>query len=548
MKNTFLKRRAEKSEHMDGNSLRRYGGVASRFAISALFLFSMGVGCVRPADAQQVSIWSSSATPMTVSDPDSSSVEVGLKFQSTTAGNVTGVRFYKSASNTGSHVGHLWTSTGTLLGSVTFSNESGSGWQRAIFSTPIAIQANTTYIISYSCPNGHYADDQNYFNSAVNTPPLTALQNGAAGPNGVYVYGAGGFPNQSWNASNYWVDLTFVPTNSIWTSSTVPGTVTQSDSSSVELGVKFQSNVAGSVAGVRFYKGSLNTGTHVGHLWSSTGALLGTVTFSNETASGWQQANFSTPIAIQPNTTYIVSYYCPNGHYSGDENYFTSGVSRPPLAALQNGASGPNGIYVYGSGGFPNQTWNASNYWVDLAFAPAAASGGSTPPPPGSSTYSISGAVNGSAATLTLAGAATGSTTTNSSRGYSFSGLASGSYVVTPSESGYSFTPSTASVTVNGGNVSGVNFTATADPVNVQHSVTLTWSASTSAGVAGYNIYRSTVSGGPYTKIRSSVSGTSYVDNSVSSGQTYFYVATAVDGNNAESVDSNQAEAVVPVP
>ena len=65
----------------------------------------------------------------------------------------------------------------------------------------------------------------------------------------------------------------------------------------VNLGVKFQSDVAGYITGIRFYKGPSNTGTHVGHLWTASGALLATATFTNETASGWQQVNFANPVA-----------------------------------------------------------------------------------------------------------------------------------------------------------------------------------------------------------------------------------------------------------
>jgi len=81
----------------------------------------------------------------------------------------------------------------------------------------------------------------------------------------------------------------------------------------------------------------------------------------------------------------------------------------------------------------------------------------------------------------------------------------------------------------------------------VPHSATLTWTASTSANMVGYNLYRGTQSGGPYTKLTSSpVTGTTYVDITVQAGQTYYYVATAVDGHNNESVYSNQATAAVP--
>jgi fibronectin type 3 domain-containing protein len=82
----------------------------------------------------------------------------------------------------------------------------------------------------------------------------------------------------------------------------------------------------------------------------------------------------------------------------------------------------------------------------------------------------------------------------------------------------------------------------------VQHAVSLSWTSSTSAGVVGYNLYRGTVSGGPYTQIVSRDSAPTYSDNTVVGGQTYFYVVTSVDGSGAESVYSNQAQAVVPTP
>jgi fibronectin type 3 domain-containing protein len=80
----------------------------------------------------------------------------------------------------------------------------------------------------------------------------------------------------------------------------------------------------------------------------------------------------------------------------------------------------------------------------------------------------------------------------------------------------------------------------------VSHSVTLSWTASTST-VSGYNVYRSTVSGGPYTKLNSTlVAVTTYADTAVQSGQTYFYVVTSVDSSGVESADSGEASAIVP--
>ena len=79
------------------------------------------------------------------------------------------------------------------------------------------------------------------------------------------------------------------------------------------------------------------------------------------------------------------------------------------------------------------------------------------------------------------------------------------------------------------------------------HSVALSWNASTSQDVIGYNIYRGITSGGPYSKINSTIDADlNYTDTSVADGQTYYYVATAVDGNNQESAYSNEAEAVIP--
>jgi hypothetical protein len=157
---------------------------------------------------------------------------------------------------------------------------------------------------------------------------------------------------------------------SIWPDNPTPVSPAVSDSSAVELGLKFRSAAAGTITGVRFYKGAGNTGTHVGSLWSSTGALLGQVTFINETASGWQTATVASALAVSASTTYVVSYFAPNGHYAGDNNAFaTAGVSNPPLQALANGIDGPNGVYRYGiTSGFPTSSYQSSNYWVDVVF------------------------------------------------------------------------------------------------------------------------------------------------------------------------------------
>ena len=184
-----------------------------------------------------------------------------------------------------------------------------------------------------------------------------------------------GIPVQSVSKPLSITVVSVVATVSIWPATAVPGTVDGGPDSAVELGVKFRSDIAGSITGIRFYKATANTGTHMGNLWSSAGTKLATATFSGETASGWQQVSFATPVAITSNTVYVASYHASNGHYSEDDNYFASkGVDNPPLHALTNGVSGGNGVYAYGaSSAFPNQTWSAANYWVDVVFSPSTA-------------------------------------------------------------------------------------------------------------------------------------------------------------------------------
>jgi hypothetical protein len=429
-------------------------------------------------------------TPANPSISDANAVELGVKFTSDVAGTITAIRFYKGANNTGQHVAHLWTASGQLLASGTFTNESPTGWQQATLVPAVAISANTVYVASYFAPNGNYATDNGYFAIAgVDTPPLHLLKDGVSGGNGVYAYGASGtFPTNTFNSTNYWVDVvlssgsggdttppvvtatspasgatgintsttvtatfsealdsgsvsgstfklasgatpvsatvsynagvaTLAPNGALaagatytatvvggsagvkdaagnplaadfsWSFTTAgatgcctafaatatPVTSAASDSAAVEVGVKFKADVAGSIAGIRFYKGSGNTGTHVGNLWTLSGQRLATATFGNETATGWQQVTFATPVAITANTVYVASYFAPAGHYASDAQFFAAGLDNPPLHLLQDGASGGNGVYAYGAtSSFPTSTFQSTNYWVDVVFTPAA--------------------------------------------------------------------------------------------------------------------------------------------------------------------------------
>ena len=187
------------------------------------------------------------------------------------------------------------------------------------------------------------------------------------------------------------VALTVTTTTSagttIFSTTATPTRQDDGPDSPVEVGVKFTSDVAGTITGIRFFKSSTNTGTHVGNLWSSTGTKLASATFTGETASGWQQVTFATPVPIQANTVYVASYHTNVGHYADDDGYFSVAHSNGHLTALADGATGPNGVYGgpngvyrYGSGsGFPTTGYLKTNYWVDVVFQPSAGASAAAP-------------------------------------------------------------------------------------------------------------------------------------------------------------------------
>ena len=500
------------------------------------------------------------AAPATNSN-GATALELGVKFRATFDGAVTGVRFFKHAGHTGTHIGSLWSELGTRLAQATFTNETATGWQHVTFAEPVPITAGTTYVASYFSPSGRYGVTSGGLNTAVTNGVLQALGNSTS-PNGVYAYGTTTrFPSSSFGSSNYFVDVLFAPAGVpgtptgvtatpgtanatvSWTapanggpvrsyeitpyigsqaqpSKTITGTppatsttvsgltpgtayrftvraanptgngpessqsapvtplgavapgaptavaaqgdskaaivrwtapaddggspitgytitpfdgttalapvqaggsatnaritgltngtaytfevkattaagtspasgasnavtprasifesatpaVNSTDPGSIELGVKFRADVAGSVRGLRFYKAPANTGAHVGSLWAADGTLLGRANFTAETATGWQAVTFDTPVPLTVGATYVASYLAPSGRYSVTSAAFSNTFANPPLYTLANSAT-PNGVYSYrATPGFPTSTYNANNYWVDVLFAPA---------------------------------------------------------------------------------------------------------------------------------------------------------------------------------
>lgn len=183
----------------------------------ALALSSAAVWSVAAASAATPeTIWGSAAPAPAVVDSDTGAVELGTRFTAVGDGSATGIRFYKTAENKGTHTGSLWSSTGDLLARATFSGESSSGWQTASLSAPVKLSAGTTYVVSYYSPFGRYTATE-WFSGASKSPSLSVPSSNV----GVYSYGSkSSFPSSTWHASQYWVDLTFSTGSSATTTAT----------------------------------------------------------------------------------------------------------------------------------------------------------------------------------------------------------------------------------------------------------------------------------------------------------------------------------------
>lgn len=154
-------------------------------------------------------------------------------------------------------------------------------------------------------------------------------------------------------------------TYSIWSASSVPAQPADSDTASTELGVRFRASSNGWVTAIRFYKFKPNAAPHTGTLWSSSGTALAKVTFTAESASGWQEATLTTPVRLAKDTDYVASYRAPKGRYAADSDRLspTRPITTQALTATQ-------GVYNYGTG-MPSSTWQDANYYVDVVFTPA---------------------------------------------------------------------------------------------------------------------------------------------------------------------------------
>ncbi|MCW2986674.1 MAG: hypothetical protein JWR63_4244 [Conexibacter sp.] len=506
--------------------------------------------------------------------------EMGMKFTVDKTMKLTGLRFYKDAGETGTHVGRLWNAAGAQVGTATFAGETASGWQRATLASPATLTANATYTISVGL-NRRFVMTAGGLSSAIDNGPLHNVTTS----NGVFANAAGTFPSQSWNGSSYFVDPVVANTTAstapaltsrtpvsgatgvdtagtvtatfggamdaasltsstfaLTTSggSTVPATVSYDSSTrtatltpnaalspsasytaklttgvrsddgtplaaqqtwsfstmaaaaptvastspvaaatgiapnttvqatfsasmdpatltastftltgpsgavtatvayddatktatltpssalagnvaytatvttgaksalgtalgaaktwsfttfacpcsamggltptytgldtrdgraapgpwSYELGTKIKVTSAASLTAIRFYKDAGETGTHTATLWSATGSVIATATYTGESASGWQEAALSTPVALTPGSTYVISVGF-NARFVMTASALGSPLVNGPLQTVADGA---NGVIGDAAGVFPTASWANSSYFVD---------------------------------------------------------------------------------------------------------------------------------------------------------------------------------------
>ena len=302
----------------------------------------------------QTSIFTSQVPANSGNDSD---YELGLKFSSTTTARISHVRFYKMPGESSSHTATLWTGGGAVIATASFIGETASGWQYASFASPILISANTTYVVSVNVASV-YAIEQHQLDNPITNGFLTALAGG-----GVFNETVGLFPTQSYNNSNYFVDVVANELNSIFTTQFPVG---QFNDGPYEMGVKFTASQAAKVKMFSYYRTAGETGSHTGNLWSSTGTLLASAAFVNETTSDWQYAELSSNVYIIPGNTYVVTVNSNSEYGAGGAQSLGSSVTNGILSTVADNNNG-----VYGSPGvFPTSSFNNNNYFRDILVEP----------------------------------------------------------------------------------------------------------------------------------------------------------------------------------
>ena len=299
------------------------------------------------------------------------------------------------------------------------------------------------------------------------------------------------------------------------------------DGVSYELGTRFYADVAGQIAAIRFWKSSSESGTHVGHIWDSKGTLLATVTFANETASGWQQQSLGTPLTVTANTEYLVSVNTGKNYYVATNSGLAAEINNNNLHS-EVGSNGRYGAVAQ----YPTSSYQNSNYFRDVVFVPSSSATAGTVSlslTPSTSTVAAGGTVQLSATVTGTSNTAVSWSVTGGSispAGLYTAPSAAGTYTVKATSAADSTKSATASVTVTAAPVVAVSIspgTATVKTgasqqfvaaVTGSSNTAVTWSAS-GGTISAAGMYTAPGTAGTYT-----VKATSAADTTKSASAT----------------------------
>ena len=322
-------------------SSRQLGKTKRSIKYILLILISTLIFCP-VASAQELSIFTTQTPAGSFSD--GINYELGLRFRATVAGRIVALRFYKSPNETGTHTGRLWDGSGRQLASVVFSGETASGWQRQNLTAPISILANTEYMVTVNTGGTRYSATNLGLSNQIIKGNLTTIvgSNGRYGPVGAY-------PVNSWENSNYFRDVVFVPGNvQDTTPPSAPSNLTATAVSSSRIDLKWGASTDNvGVSGYRVFRGTTQAASPTGLTYSDTG-LLPATSYSYTVRAVDAAGNVSNPsntvtAKTQPpvGTQYTITVSASpsaGGTVSGGGT-FAAGSSRTVTATANSGYS-----------------------------------------------------------------------------------------------------------------------------------------------------------------------------------------------------------------
>jgi hypothetical protein len=489
------------------------GATAASYTTPATVVGDNGVSFTVTVTDMATNVTSNAAT-LTVNTPPSITTQPGN--QTVNAGQTA--TFSLAASGTAT-LTYQWKKNGTAI----------SGATAASYTTPATVAGDSGSSFTVTVTNSISSVTSNAATLTVNVPPSITTQplsqtvtSGQTATFTVTATGTGTLAYQ-WKkngtaitgatAASFTTPATVAGDNGASFTVTVTGNAGNVTSSAAILTVNVSPNITSQPASQTVTAGQTST-------FSVTATGTATLTYqwtkNGNAIAGATAASYTTPATTSSDNGALFAVTVSNGAGNITSSVATLTVTVATLLLNANKTSLAFGSVNLGSSSIMSVTFTNG----------------------GNSSITIS-AVSLSGAGYTASGVSTGQILTAGQ-------TATLNVTFTPASTGS--LPGSVSVTSNASNSPAAITLSGTGVQPVSHSVTLTWTASAPA-VSGYNVYRSTISGGPYTKLNSSfITTTSYTDSTVQAGLTYYYVVTSVDSTGVESVFSTQVSATIPTP